>query len=59
MAVRLELAGFTPARLAWYKAQGCFTDIIRYRTLVPVDRAAAVLARMTFRDAASTQCAVG
>jgi predicted RNA methylase len=45
---RLELAGFSAARLAWYKAQGCFTEIIRYRTrlFVPVDRAADVLARL-------------
>jgi hypothetical protein len=43
---RLELAGFSPARLPWYKAQGCFTDIIRYQTrlFVPVDGAAEVLA---------------
>lgn len=42
---RLELIGFSPARLAWYKAQGCFTEIIRYQTrlFVPVDQAAAVL----------------
>jgi hypothetical protein len=45
---RLELAGFSPARLAWYKAQGCFTEIIRYQTrlFVPVDRPAEVIARM-------------
>lgn len=45
---RLELAGFSAARLPWYKAQGCFTDIIRYQTrlFVPVDRAAEVLARL-------------
>ena len=45
---RLELAGFGAARLAWYKAQGCFTEIIRYQTrlFVPVDRAAEVLARL-------------
>ena len=48
---RLELAGYDPARLAWYKAQGCFTEIIRYQTrlFVPVDRAAEVLARLTPR----------
>jgi len=45
---RLELAGFSAGRLAWYKAQGCFTDIIRYQTrlFVPVDCAAAVLERL-------------
>ncbi|HTU12135.1 MAG TPA: strawberry notch family protein [Allosphingosinicella sp.] len=43
---RLELQGFTAARLAWYKAQGCFTEIIRFQTrlFVPVDRAKEVLA---------------
>ena len=42
---RLELAGFSAARLPWYKAQGCCTEIIRYQTrlFVPVDRAADVL----------------
>ena len=45
---RLELAGYDPARLPWYKAQGCFTEIIRYQTrlFVPVDRAAEVLKRL-------------
>lgn len=45
---RLDLTAFSPAQLAWYKAQGCFTEIIRYqaRLLVPVDRAAEVLARL-------------
>ncbi|HEX8215047.1 MAG TPA: strawberry notch family protein [Allosphingosinicella sp.] len=42
---RLELAGFSAPRLSWYKAQGCFTEIIRYQTrlFVPVEGAAAVL----------------
>ena len=45
---RLELAGFSAARLPWYKAQGCFTEIIRYQTrlFVPVDAAAKVLGRL-------------
>jgi len=45
---RLELNGFSAARLGWYKAQGCFTEIIRYQTrlFVPVDSAAAVLGRV-------------
>jgi hypothetical protein len=45
---RLELAGFAPARLPWYKAQGCFTEIIRYQTrlFVPVDGAIEVLIRL-------------
>ena len=47
-AQRLELTGWTPARLEWYKAEGCFTEIIRYRTrlFVPVSEAAAILARL-------------
>ena len=45
---RLELSGFAAARLSWYKAQGCFTEIIRYQTrlFVPVERAADVLAQL-------------
>ena len=46
---RLELTGYDPARLPWYKAQGCFTEIIRYQTrlFVPVSNAAAILSRIT------------
>lgn len=45
---RIELAGFAPDRLDWYKAKGCFTEIIRYRTrlFVPVANAASVLAAL-------------
>jgi hypothetical protein len=45
---RLELLGFAAARLGWYKAQGCFTEIIRYQTrlFVPVDDAPSVLDRL-------------
>ncbi len=45
---RLELAGWSAARLDWYKAQGCFTEIIRYQTrlFVPLDGAATILARI-------------
>jgi hypothetical protein len=47
-ARRLELEGWSAARLDWYKAQGCFTEIIRYQTrlFVPLDGAADVLARL-------------
>ncbi|QDH33911.1 strawberry notch family protein [Porphyrobacter sp. YT40] len=42
---RLELTGFSPDRLDWYKNKGCFTEIIRYRTrlFVPVSRASEIL----------------
>ena len=42
---RLELTGWSAARLDWYKAQGCFTEIIRYQTrlFVPVEGAIRVL----------------
>jgi hypothetical protein len=42
---RLELTGFSPDRLDWYKGKGCFTEIIRYRTrlFVPVSNASSVL----------------
>ena len=45
---RIELTGWSPARLDWYKAQGCFTEIIRYQTrlFVPVANAAEVLSRL-------------
>ena len=45
---RLELTGWSAARLDWYKAQGCFTEIIRYQTrlFVPTDRAAEILERL-------------
>lgn len=48
-AQRLELSGWSAARLDWYKAQGCFTEIIRYQTrlFVPTDGGAAVLARVS------------
>ena len=38
---RLELAGWSAARLDWYKAQGCFTGIIRYKTRLFVPRESA------------------
>jgi hypothetical protein len=45
---RLELTGWSHHRLDWYKAHGCFTEIIRYQTrlFVPVNGASAVLARI-------------
>lgn len=45
---RIELTGWSVARLDWYKAQGCFTEIIRYQTrlFVPIDGAASVIARL-------------
>ena len=45
-AQRLELTGWSASRLDWYKAHGCFTEIIRYQTrlFVPTTSAVAVLA---------------
>ena len=45
---RIELTGWGVARLDWYKAQGCFTEIIRYQTrlFVPIEGAASVMARL-------------
>ena len=45
---RIEITGWSPARLDWYKAQGCFTEIIRYQTrlFVPIEGAASVIARL-------------
>ena len=47
-AQRLELVGWSAARLDWYKAQGCFTEIIRYQTrlFVPAARAVEILERL-------------
>jgi hypothetical protein len=39
---RLELTGWSAARLDWYKAHGCFTEIIRYQTRLFVPRAEGV-----------------
>ena len=48
-AQRLELTGWSAARLDWYKAAGCYTEIIRYQTrlFVPTEGAAPVLARLS------------
>ena len=48
-AQRLELAGWSAARLDWYKALGCFTEIIRYQTrlFVPTTSAASIIARLS------------
>lgn len=48
-AQRLELAGWSAARLDWYKAQGCFTEIIRYRTrlFAPTEGAPSVLMQLS------------
>ncbi len=45
---RLELAGWSAARLDWYKAHGCFTEIIRYQTrlFVPLAQAVSILSSM-------------
>ena len=45
---RIGLTGWIVARLDWYKAQGCFTDITRYQTrlFVPIKGAATVIARL-------------
>jgi hypothetical protein len=45
---RLELTGWTAERLDWYKAKGCFTEIIRYQTrlFVAHDNAHEVLAKL-------------
>lgn len=42
---RLELIGWSIERLEWYKAQGCYTEIIRYQTrlFLPVSDAVSVL----------------
>jgi hypothetical protein len=45
---RLELIGWSVDRLDWYKAKGCFTEIIRYQTrlFAPIGSATGVLERL-------------
>jgi hypothetical protein len=45
---RLELTGWSAPRLDWYKAQGCFTEIIRYQTrlFVPLGEGASTISRL-------------
>jgi hypothetical protein len=45
---RIELTGWSAARLDWYKAQGCFTEIIRYQTrlFVPIEGASSLITRL-------------
>mgnify|MGYP003722770559 CR=1 FL=1 len=49
---RLELTGFSPDRLDWYKNKGCFTEIIRYRTrlFVPTPRASEILQSIAIKS---------
>jgi hypothetical protein len=44
-SARLEIRDFPPARRDWLKAQGCFGEVIAFKTrlFVPVDRAEAIL----------------
>jgi hypothetical protein len=55
---RLELTGFSAARLTWYKAQGCFTEIIRYQTrlFMPCDRCGEVLERLAISSRSIGEC---
>jgi hypothetical protein len=48
---RLELTGWSAARLDWYKAQGCFTEIIRYQTrlFLPLNEGAAIISTLHSR----------
>jgi hypothetical protein len=45
---RLELTGWSAARLDWHKAQGCFTEIIRYHTrlFVPLGEGASIISKL-------------
>lgn len=54
--VRLELKGYDPHRLGWYKSLGCFTEIIAYRTrlFIPTDRGEAIV-RMLVPDSTSAR----
>jgi hypothetical protein len=45
---RIELKGYAPERLDWYKSLGLFTEIIAYKTrlFIPVDRAELIVATL-------------
>lgn len=42
---RIELKGFAPEKLDWYKSLGGFTEIISYKTrlFLPVEKAPAII----------------
>jgi len=46
---RLELSGFDPRSLPTLKAQGCFTEIIQFKTrmFIPVSRAADIVSALS------------
>ena len=46
---RIELKGFAPEKLDWYKSLGGFTEIIAYKTrlFLPVEKAPAIIALLT------------
>ncbi|MEO0030477.1 MAG: hypothetical protein RIS94_235 [Pseudomonadota bacterium] len=48
-AQRLELGGWSATRLGWYKARGCFTEIIRFQTrlFVPLETACATISAIS------------
>ena len=45
---RLEITGYDPERLNWYKALGCFTEIIRYKTrlFMPLGEATQIIEKI-------------
>ena len=45
---RIEIVGAPASQIAWFKARGCFTEIIQYRTrlFVPTDQAEAIVASL-------------
>lgn len=49
---RLEIVGAHAARLNWYKAKGCYTEIIAYRTrlFIPDERAPSILQEICTGD---------
>src|SRR3546814_14623858 len=50
---RIELNGWSVARLDWYKAQGCFTEIIRSQTRLFVPSAGAEIGGAQRRERVS------
>lgn len=51
---RIEVKGFSPERLAWYKSLGMFTEIIAYKTrlFLPAEAAPTIIAALASQGAA-------
>ena len=49
---RIEIKGYDPARLAWYKSLGAFSEIVAYRTrlFIPLERSTEIVTTLIGKD---------